>query len=541
MYKKSVLSILLFILFIILWIDAADAAFQVRVIHFVPNGEVVEQGFNANVERLVKQAQTFFANEMERHEHGRKTFRLETDAANAVVVHRIHGRHNRAHYQDWSNIAPELPPQFVNQNNIQLVLLQGHHLLQNAFCGLGWDWINGFNFFSGNALIPLDGNCLTWSIIAHELGHAFGLRHNYKDNNYLMGWGNTLLAPCEAEWLDRHHYFNQQQDLNSSPRIGLVHKPQELLEDDIRIRVNVEDTNELHLAYFYIPANIEFVGCASLSGLRDTAEVVVPRSKLTNTDNLSIQVMDITGNYYINSIPTNLHNLIPNCQISISEQENNRLTYLTLISGSTPKPNAVGLNPKNDEDEWRLPAEWIHGWNPVFVDNKTTNDKPILIEKVMFERGISVTPGDAADARLVYDLTAHKYTKFKGCIGLSDENDSLIRNFKPGVNDSCNAGGSVIFTFNIDGRTIYESGVLTGKDYPAKVDFDIPRDVQELEIIVSNADDLNRCDVAVIGGARLLSSPIDEEDEVDMEERDDLRVNPKQKLTTQWGQLKSRY
>jgi len=158
----------------------------------------------------------------------------------------------------------------------------------------------------------------------------------------------------------------------------------------------------------------------------------------------------------------------------------------------------------------------------------------------MFERGISVTPGDAADARLVYNLTAHRYTKFKGCIGLSDENDSLIHDFKPGENDSCNAGGSVIFTFNIDGLPVYESGILTGKDYPAKVNFDIPRNAQELEIIVNNASDLNRCDVAVIGGGRLLSSPIDEDDETDDEERVDLRVNPKQKLATQWAQLKSR-
>jgi len=336
----------LFTLFIILWIGSVDAAFQVRVIHFVPNGEVVEQGFNVEVDRLVKQAQTFYANEMERREYGRKTFRLETDAADAVVVHRIHGRHNRAHYQDWSNIEPELPRQFVNENNIHLVLLQGHHLLQNAFCGLGWDWINGINFFSGNALIPLDGNCLTWSIIAHELGHAFGLRHNYNNNNYLMGWGNDELAPCEAEWLDRHHYFNDRQNLNRAPQIGLVHKTQELFDNNIRIRVNVEDTNELHLAYFYLPANIEFVGCASLTGKRDTAEVIIPGSKLINIDSLSIQVMDETGNYYINSIPTNLHNLIPNCQSSVTEQENNRITYLTLISGSTPNQTQLGLTRK---------------------------------------------------------------------------------------------------------------------------------------------------------------------------------------------------
>ena len=45
----------------------------------------------------------------------------------------------------------------------------------------------------------------------HELGHAFGLQHDWRDDTHLMSYGGnyaTNLSKCAAEWLSVHKYFN---------------------------------------------------------------------------------------------------------------------------------------------------------------------------------------------------------------------------------------------------------------------------------------------------------------------------------------------
>ena len=61
--------------------------YVVRVIYFHPNDIEPQEDSVNTLKAMVKDVQTFYADEMERHGYGRKTFRLETDAAGDVVVH----------------------------------------------------------------------------------------------------------------------------------------------------------------------------------------------------------------------------------------------------------------------------------------------------------------------------------------------------------------------------------------------------------------------------------------------------------------------
>ena len=305
MLRKT--STLLVILLLVLMPTASYAvSFTVRVIYFLPINTSAAPNVDAKIDRLVKSAQKFFANEMERHGYGRKTFTLETNAKGKIVVHRVKGRFSRAYYQTIDRTTPELPKQFVNQNNISLILLEGnqfHELLENKFCGKGGDRINGLTFYSGTALVPASGPCFNASVIAHELGHTFGLRHNFENHRYLMGSGSDLLAPCEAEWLNEHHYFNKTKILNNAPKVTRRYELQAELDNKIRIKVALEDSDGLHHAHFYITDNSELIGYQSLNGKRDMAELVVRRSKLRNQKELYLQPMDLNGNYYIYNIP----------------------------------------------------------------------------------------------------------------------------------------------------------------------------------------------------------------------------------------------
>ena len=118
-----------------------------------------------------------------------------------------------------------------------------------------------------------------------------------------MGIGSDLLAPCEAEWLNEHHYFNKTKILNNAPKVTRRYEPQAELDNKIRLKVALEDSDGLHYVHFYITDNSELIGYQSLNGKRDIAEVVVRRSKLRNQKELYLQPMDLNGNYYIYNIP----------------------------------------------------------------------------------------------------------------------------------------------------------------------------------------------------------------------------------------------
>ena len=200
----------------------------------------------------------------------------------------------------------------------------------------------------------------------------------------------------------------------------------------------------------------------------------------------------------------------------VEEDTRPGVVYLAFIGGDTPKPNACGLNPKNDPNEWT-------GWGgPIDYDNMTIGEGPgtrneIVIGGVYFERGL----GTHAPARIVYDLTGGNYVKFEGYVGMSDEKDPA----------ECGHGGSSQFIFYIDGKKVYESEVLTGtKDGenvpPVKVEFDIPKGAKELVIEINDGGDGKGCDHSVVADAKLLTPRA-------------FAASPRGKLATVWGEIKS--
>ena len=202
----------------------------------------------------------------------------------------------------------------------------------------------------------------------------------------------------------------------------------------------------------------------------------------------------------------------------VEEDDRKGVTYLALIGGSQPKPNACGLTPKNPEGEWT-------GWGgPLNFDNATIGEgaatrNHIVIGGIYFERGI----GAHAIGTFVYDLSGDKYLKFEGYVGMSDEKDPA----------ECGHGGSSDFIFSIDGKQAFKSETLQGTDGgknvdALKVEFDIPSGAKELEIVMGDGGDGIGCDHSAIGDAKLLNAQA-------------LAVEPANKLPTIWGHLKDSY
>ena len=209
----------------------------VRMIYFLPN----DRSFRADVIRQMKDeirtAQTFYAEQMEAHGYGKVTFRVETDAQGEPIVHRVKGQYAYSHYLDIKDELSEIEQMFdLNANIYHIVIdrLAGFANARGKNDGVAW-------LTSGSP----------WEIVAHELGHAFGLSHDFRDRTYIMSYGpgENRLSVCSAEYLSVHPYFN--------PDIPIEEEPPPIIElisphvypagaGSVPVRIEVSDFDGLH-------------------------------------------------------------------------------------------------------------------------------------------------------------------------------------------------------------------------------------------------------------------------------------------------------
>ena len=198
--------------------------YVVRAIYFYPNDLQPHPDIDAILDYFIKDFQNHFADRMEAHGFGRKTFRFEADENGNAVVHQVKGNFNDTYYsgETYSKVQKEFISRFGKSKNIDFFVVDTRNPLgrlpsgEEAHpCGLGRG-----NSDSGFAIVPAYGNCFGGLLPGtetdihdfirgfgiHELVHAFGLLHDDSGPNFIE------LTFCAAEWLNGHRYFNHGQD-----------------------------------------------------------------------------------------------------------------------------------------------------------------------------------------------------------------------------------------------------------------------------------------------------------------------------------------
>ncbi len=221
----------------------------VRMIYFLPNDWSYRAEVVDSMKTIIRQAQTFYADQMEAHGYGRKTFRFETNDRGEPMVHRVDGLHPFSRYDNTlgTAVVAELKQTFDLDANIYVIVLGTDALRQSN--GQPAGGVGRRHTKNGGALVVPDRFSLF--TVAHELGHTFGLFHDFRDDRYIMSYGGRTerLSACAAEFLSMHTYFNPAipTEEGQPPTVELIssnrYPPG---STSVPVRLQVSDSERLH-------------------------------------------------------------------------------------------------------------------------------------------------------------------------------------------------------------------------------------------------------------------------------------------------------
>ena len=307
----------------------------VRLIYFLPSDRSPQQDINTKMDNLIREAQQFYADEMEHHGFKGKTFTFETGATGKAVVHHVDGQFTDSYYRQntFRKVWEEIREQFYTPQNIYLIAIDiGNERVgrgYNEVCGVG----DSHEASGGHVLIPASGDCFNFKTAAHELGRAFGLQHDFRNDTYIMSFGRNpnKLSECAAEWLEAHRYFNidQSQTHFDNPTTIQMLTPFASPPYAIGLRFEVTDSDGVHQAQLLTPTTIrrqelgqsKLLSCKRLNGETDTIEIEFITNQLTvNSEHfrdgviaavpLSVEVIlrviDVYGNVTLQTYPIDI-------------------------------------------------------------------------------------------------------------------------------------------------------------------------------------------------------------------------------------------
>ena len=292
---------------------------MVRIIYFLPRNRSMQPDIWNKLDMLIRDVQSFYANQMEINGFDRKTFTFETDENAETVVYRVDGQFGDWYYhtETQDKVYTEIATQFDMEKHAYLIVvdISSEFINQEDTCGVGGGhWFEGetvTRIRGGYAVIPASGRCFDGevgtSVTAHEIGHAFGLEHDFRDDTYIMSYGAApnRLSKCAARWLDANRFFNANQTAFNEPTTIQMLTPSVYLPNakHLTVQFEVTDVDGIHQAQLLVPVTsadpapgIKLHSCKDLNAQSSTLEFSVSTLTRHRVNDIGLQVIDSHGN-----------------------------------------------------------------------------------------------------------------------------------------------------------------------------------------------------------------------------------------------------
>ena len=194
------------------YIEPADA----------PAGYDAYEGWSETIEARLRDVQTFYAIQMERHGFGWKTFQTQDNPDGSLDIQYVRALHTEAHYDVehvkqyetglQGGIAKEMHDAYYP--DLGAIHVYFFNFPKHIACGYGSHGTHGRGtalVFRGDPngvpiaherkLVKMD--CWAGWAVKHEIGHAFGLPHDWRNGEFIMSYGATMKPPDFTEILER--------------------------------------------------------------------------------------------------------------------------------------------------------------------------------------------------------------------------------------------------------------------------------------------------------------------------------------------------
>ncbi len=229
----------------------------VRLFYLLPNDRPYRADVVESMKTGILEVQSFYAEKMAAHGHGNTTFNIETDAQGDPIVHRIDADYGDSQYVKRGYTEGEIARAFDTSIIISVIVMD---ISSYPIKGRGTG-----NKSSGWLIMYEDWD---WFTAAHELGHAFGLHHDFRDDAYILSFGkrnssSASLSACAAEFLSVHPYFDSSipLEIETPPTVKLVSSTTYLTgAESVTIQVRVRDDSGLHQVMLFVRPNNPFRG-----------------------------------------------------------------------------------------------------------------------------------------------------------------------------------------------------------------------------------------------------------------------------------------
>ncbi len=291
----------------------------VRMIYFLPRDRNPQPDMWTKLDKLIKDVQNFYADEMERNGFGRKTFSFETDEDGETLVYRVDGQSSDGYYhtQTQAKVYAEVASQFDMTKHVYLIVvdISSESIEHEDICGVGGgNWFENEELIrsgGGYAVVPASGRCFDAEagtvVTAHELGHAFGLEHDFRDDAYLMSYGAApdRLSKCAAGWLAANRLFNTDQTAFNEPTLLRMLTPTAYAPNakNFSLQFAIADTDGIHQIQLLVPTveedpadGIKLHSCMDRHIQGSTVEFETPTLTEYRENTVALQVIDVYGN-----------------------------------------------------------------------------------------------------------------------------------------------------------------------------------------------------------------------------------------------------
>ena len=363
----------------------------VRLIYFLPNDRPYRATVVQRMKAEIREIQTLYAEQMEAYGYGEATFHFETDTQGEPIVYRVDGEHPDRYYlgDTLDTVLDEIDQTFDRSANVYFIVVDNSiNRIRGNSCRRG---VGSRRTKQGGYALVFGG--FSRGLAAHELGHAFGLQHDFHDGAYIMSYGlrRDQLSPCHAEYLSVHSYFNPEIPVEEAqpPTIALTSTPQYPAgSKSVPVQLKISDSKGLHQVLLFATTiaphgaagSLEIKTCQALEGKTDAVvdfdyDGVIPSDNSTNLSNpsvhpIAVAAVDMDGNVTRSNFVLLPDTLPPLSKISGDNQRG--LPNAPLRSSFVVQVRDVGYD--SAPRRFAVTFTVTHGNGTLSVEQTETND-----------------------------------------------------------------------------------------------------------------------------------------------------------------------